>query len=179
MTFAPGAESAHVNEIQEGMPVVMFAIGRHEAFQFFQIDRIAIIGFHAGKLRAGSACVKYVFRRCIGNHRTVGLEGAHPHGKPIAALSPRFQNIVQLFPVIDAFFFLNVAPIEAQIHVIQARIGLQVIARFQGVAILWRAHAVVNVVEIPPLMGIGKYGSVVLCVSQVVIEPGWSGLRVI
>lgn len=37
MTFAPGAESAHVNEIQEGMPVVMFAIGRHEAFQFFQI----------------------------------------------------------------------------------------------------------------------------------------------
>ena len=154
-----------------------------EDFEALEEDRIAVVGLPGGlvgllELHVGAVAAHLAqpAGRGVWEIR-VAFVAAHAESEVVAFRPPFIEDRIYVGPVVDILLRFDVAPVDAQVEVVQAGEILQVIARFMvpGVAVVGPAIAVVDVVPVPSLVGVAQDALVILNGAKV--DPVFCGIR--
>ena len=162
MTLAPGTHGAHVDALDEGMAVELFAQGVQESLHVMEEDGVAVVGLDAA---AGEAIALGALLVDVGGggvvHIGIVLIGADPEGELIAAGGPLLHDLIQVGEIVHALGLLYVAPVKAEVEVVEAGEIGQVVVMVVVDTVVLAAVAVVDVVPEPALVGVLQGGLIV------------------
>ena len=162
VTLAPGAHGAHVDALDEGVAVELFAQGVQESLHVVEEDGIAVVGLDAA---AGEAVALRPLLVDVGGGGVIEvgivLIGADTEGELVASGRPEIHDLIQVGEIVHALGLLYVAPVEAEVEVVEAGEIQKSVIRIVCLAVIAAAVAVVDVVPEPALVGVLQRGLIV------------------
>ena len=168
MSLAPCAERAKINQFDQRMTVEAASGFVEESFEILKEDRVTVVGFEASARESVTACafLENVFRRRK-RDGSVAFVGHEPHGKAVVVLAPLVDDLVDVRPVVYALFLFDVAPVEAEVEVVQPREPFEVIFGIVSDAVIVAEVTVVDVMPVPALVRVAQDPAVVLKFAQI------------
>ena len=162
VTLAPGAHGAHVDALDEGVSVEFLTEGIEKSLHVVEEDGVAVVGLDAAAGEAVALCPLLVD---VGGGSVIEvgivLIGADAEGELVASGCPEIHDLIQVGEIVYALGLLYVAPVEAEVEVVEAGEIQQSVIRIVCLAVVAAAVAVVDVVPEPALVGVLEGGLIV------------------
>ena len=162
VTLAPRAHGADVDALNEGVAVEFLTQSVQKSLQMVEVDGIVVVGLDGtggGTEAAGALLVDVGGGGVV--HGLLPLKGADAEGELVAAGGPLLHDLIQIGEIVHALGLLYVAPVEAEVEVVEAGEVGKIIVVIVVDAVILAAVAVVDVVPEPTLMGVLQGGLIV------------------
>ena len=162
MALAPGTHGADVDALDEGVAVELLAQGVQKPLQMVEVDGVGVVGLDSARRGAEPSCALLVD---VGGggvvHSLLPLKGADAEGELVASGRPEVHDLVQIGEIVDPLGLLHVAPVEAEVEVVETGEIQERVIMVVVFTVVAAAVAVVDVVPEPALMGVLQGGLIV------------------